>query len=88
MLREHQHRIVAATVRGPPRRGYMRALVGWTHWPMVLVTPGAYLQLTGGMIGAADGVQKGYPWLAGLLFVFSLAALYGLWSIWSVSARL
>lgn len=70
------------------RRGYMRALMVVTNGPMFIATPGAYLQLTAGAVGAVDGFREGHALLAGLLLGLSIVGLYGLWSVWSVGARL
>ena len=70
------------------KRGYMRALMVVTNVPMFIATPGAYLQLTAGAVAAVDGFREGHALLAALLLGFSIIGLYGLWSVWSVSARL
>jgi hypothetical protein len=70
------------------RRGYTRALMVVIHGPMVIVTPGAYLQLTAGAIAVVDGFREKHALLAILLLCFSLLGLHALWSVWSVSTRL
>ncbi|HEX7116094.1 MAG TPA: hypothetical protein VF193_13260, partial [Steroidobacter sp.] len=70
------------------KRGYTRALMVVTHGLMVIFTPGAYLQLTAATVATVDGVQEGHTLLAVLLLTFSITALYGIWSIWSISTRL
>jgi hypothetical protein len=81
-------RMLAPSSAFQARRGYMRALMAVTHGLMFIATPGAYLQLTGGAVAAVAGFREGHALLAGLLLGFSIIGLHGLWSVWSVSARL
>lgn len=54
---------------------------------MYLGTPGAYLQLSAGALGAVSGFKQGHWALAMVLLICSLLGLYGLWTIWGISTR-
>lgn len=54
---------------------------------MYLGTPGAYLQLCAGAIGALEGFRRGHRALATALLICSALGLYGLWTVWSISTR-